>query len=368
MAATSPDNGLLDLKVEVSRDDLTAGVEFAVYVLVNNPFRSAIYIQRVTVNVPSEIELPQWNTLKQQEERGSQAEEQQKIVARVERQHQILEEKAENEKRVDELNAELDLILLELMKARKEGDVEKITKLEDRKMQIEQESEIIRRAIEIATVSLTSASDAVVIVKGQVRNIETEGDAVIIVRENSVVGNVSVGKSIVNKHKSREVDLSSSLPDGAALQPGDTAVYTVILRSKRHLMYRPTQFKLVFNVAYDFGDMTVTRVNNVEKVLYIRAPIFSIVLGALLGGALGFIAKQLQVFGTLSEVVSAGSHLILAFVLSLILSAVAVIFTARKSDIQTFISIEDFWGGLVIGFLIGYSGVAAFQTYTDVLP
>lgn len=367
MATTSLDNGLLDLKVEVSRDDLTSGVEFAVYVSVKNPFRSAIYIQRVTVNVPSEIELPQWDLLKQQEKEDTQLEDR-NVVERAETQRRVIEEKVKNEERLDKLEEELGLIVFGLMKARREGDDERVAKLEVQRTQIEQEIKIIRQAIEVAEVSLTSTADAVFIVRGQVRNIATEGDAVVIVRENAFVGNVAIGKFVAEEHKSREVNLSSSLPEGSALQPGDTAVYTVILKSKPHLLYRPTQFKLVFNVAYDFGDMTVTRVNSVEKMLYVRAPIFSIVCGALLGGALGFVAKQLQVFSTLSEVVSAGPHLLLAFTLSLILSAVAVVFTARKSDIQSFVSVEDFWGGLVIGFLIGYSGVAAFQNYTNIAP
>jgi hypothetical protein len=54
--------------------------------------------------------------------------------------------------------------------------------------------------------------------------------------------------------------------------------------------------------------------------------------------------------------------------LAVILSAVAVIFMARKSDTQSFVSVEDFWGGVLIGFLVGYTGTGFFGTLTHVTP
>jgi hypothetical protein len=44
----------------------------------------------------------------------------------------------------------------------------------------------------------------------------------------------------------------------------------------------------------------------------------------------------------------------------------AIVFAARKTDAQSFVTVEDFWGGLLVGFLIGYSGTAAFSDITGV--
>lgn len=55
-----------------------------------------------------------------------------------------------------------------------------------------------------------------------------------------------------------------------------------------------------------------------------------------------------------------------SLLLAVILSGAAVVFTARKSEAQSFVTVEDFWGGLLIGFLIGYSGTAAFTDITGV--
>jgi hypothetical protein len=64
--------------------------------------------------------------------------------------------------------------------------------------------------------------------------------------------------------------------------------------------------------------------------------------------------------GTLSFLIS--------IVLAVLLSAIAIIFMARKSDAQPFISVEDFWGGLLIGFLVGYTGTSFFSELTHIAP
>ena len=48
------------------------------------------------------------------------------------------------------------------------------------------------------------------------------------------------------------------------------------------------------------------------------------------------------------EQMSLLANLIIAFVIAIILM--------RKKDVQPFLTIEDFWGGILIGFLVGYTG------------
>jgi hypothetical protein len=56
-----------------------------------------------------------------------------------------------------------------------------------------------------------------------------------------------------------------------------------------------------------------------------------------------------------------------AVVVAVILSGIAVVFMARKSEAQSFVSVEDFWGGLLIGFLVGYTGTSFFEQLTGVI-
>jgi hypothetical protein len=79
---------------------------------------------------------------------------------------------------------------------------------------------------------------------------------------------------------------------------------------------------------------------------WIRASVPSILLGSAIGGFVGSLARFIT-SGPISlehlssvGIVSGG----LSVILSIILSVVAVIFMARKSDAQSFVSVEDFWG------------------------
>lgn len=57
---------------------------------------------------------------------------------------------------------------------------------------------------------------------------------------------------------------------------------------------------------------------------------------------------------------------LVTLLVSVILSGIAIIFMVRKSDTQSFVSVEDFWGGLLIGFLVGYTGASFFQDLTGI--
>ena len=57
----------------------------------------------------------------------------------------------------------------------------------------------------------------------------------------------------------------------------------------------------------------------------------------------------------------------IAVALAMILSGVAVVFIARKSDAQSFVTVEDFWGGLLIGFFVGYTGSSFFAKLTGAI-
>jgi hypothetical protein len=166
----------------------------------------------------------------------------------------------------------------------------------------------------------------------------------------------------------RTVDLQGSLPEDAALQPGNTAVYTIIMNTKNPLLFRPSQYRLQFSVNYGFekkpedsDEWENLYTNTVATTLSIRASIYSVIIGAAGGGLFGSLARLLQ---SPTFTIQTLPESFISLVLSLLLSVVAIIFLARKSGVQSFVSVEDFWGGLLIGFLVGYSGASFFQELT----
>jgi hypothetical protein len=86
----------------------------------------------------------------------------------------------------------------------------------------------------------------------------------------------------------------------------------------------------------------------------------------VVGGAAGYFVNLLQNMANNLAPVSVNN--IIALISTIILSAMAVVFLARKSETQALISVEDFWGGLVIGFLVGYTGVSFFEGLAGLEP
>ena len=75
----------------------------------------------------------------------------------------------------------------------------------------------------------------------------------------------------------------------------------------------------------------------------------------------GAVARILQLVPKVSLIDS-----IVSIFAATILGGMAVVFMARKSDAQSFVSVEDFWGGMLMGFLVGYTGTTFFESLTGV--
>jgi hypothetical protein len=147
---------------------------------------------------------------------------------------------------------------------------------------------------------------------------------------------------------------------------------------KRSFIFPPSNYFLQFSVNFSFERAhpnsadrqqapETLMTNTVSHEISIRPSVYSLIVGAAIGGISGAIARLLKASGqfdlsslTWSAGVSGGFALLLA----VILSAVSIIFVARKSEAQSFISVEDFWGGLLIGFFVGYTGTEFFADLT----
>jgi uncharacterized membrane protein len=93
----------------------------------------------------------------------------------------------------------------------------------------------------------------------------------------------------------------------------------------------------------------------------IRAKMNAIAIGSVIGASLGALLKgltapsQFETTASVLRVVSA----------SVIASIAVVVAFARKSNAQAIVSVEDFWGGALIGFTVGFFG---FEQFYDLFP
>jgi hypothetical protein len=120
------------------------------------------------------------------------------------------------------------------------------------------------------------------------------------------------------------------------------------------LLFTPTRQSLNTLIKYTINDIEKTQV--VTSEFDIRPPLLSMLIGSSIGSILGTLAKILntaQFFEWKSIIVS--------LIASIIMSLIATVALSRKSGTQGFITVEDFFGGFVIGALIGYGGESYFE-------
>jgi hypothetical protein len=353
------EQGLLDLSVELSARSITAGTEFALYVIVTNPFGSSVWVREVNVTLPTDLRLFEDKELKQRAERNEELEGQkrQEEAEQVEAQHKELS--AVFRSLVDELrtlnrhtengsdSATNDKVALVLEDVREAAD--KLNKT------AYGSAEIVAEGASIEYIRVGAKATRVVLgPKTQIRHLDL----------------LEPWQVDAQRTKVRTVSLKSSLPDHAALKPGSTAVYTATLVVKRSIMFTPATYRLVFFVNYTFEQpksereaetlpTDSLRTNRIAYELAIRAPIHAVILGSVAGGVIGSIGRLLQLHTSASVL-----DWLLSASAAMVLSGMAVVFLARKSDAQSFVSVEDFWGGMLMGFLIGYTGTSFFGTLT----
>ncbi|KYF52694.1 hypothetical protein BE08_25085 [Sorangium cellulosum] len=135
------------------------------------------------------------------------------------------------------------------------------------------------------------------------------------------------------------------------LQAGNSTARSFTVRSRRALWFRAASYRLLIEVEYEIDG--ASNLDTIEHVLKVSASLGSMIAGAVVGGVGGWFAAR-----------GGGARLDMetgvSLAASLVLVAMAVVLLARKRDVQPILAIEDFWGGVAVGFLIAYAGPSLF--------
>ena len=363
---TSSEQGLLDLSVELSTGDVTAGNEFAIFVLVKNPFAKPVWIQEVNVSLPSELKRVDDKEL-QEKIKESRVNYQKENDERKLEQKKLQEKIDGFQQQVNELNASIAS-----NPQLNSDDVSKL--LRSLESNLDNLESNLRNNQGISNVDIMDGAEVDLLKIGsQLANVTIKSNYKTPDSKTTKVKQVEIYEPwLISERQSQEriVKLKSSLPDNSALQPGSTAVYTVVLNVKRSLVFTPSKYRLQFYVNYNFARSSINEIkmsaekiytNTIAHSLSIRPSVYSVLTGSLIGGIIGAVARLLQ-----SPSFPTPQSIIVSLFLSTILGGMAVIFMARKSDAQSFVSVEDFWGGILIGFLVGYTGTSFFESIAGV--
>ena len=349
------ERGLLDLSIALSTRDITAGEQFSIFVLIRSPFDNPVWIRQVHVSLPSELELAGLSSQEDHLKEKKHAEKNQR-EREQKRAHLVSE--------VSILNKKIDNLL-----ARKDINQDEKKSIE---LGLRQLNEELRKLDENASTRIHFESDTSC---GNFRVVSN--DSRIHFQSGVSIGTMEVFDSESFQRfsaQAKTVRLESSLPEHIALQPGSTAVYTATFSVKNSIIFTPSQYRLQFNVNYSFhpeklGDLELKSnydevfTNTVSHEISIRPSLFSVILGAAIGGLVGSIARLLQITHSNKTPPELPVSLV-GLLISVMLSSISVIFIARKSESQSFISVEDFWGALLIGFFVGYTGASFFEQVT----
>lgn len=383
MIEPQQDRGLLDLAVELSLRDITAGSDFALFVKIKNPFAKPIWIRDVHVSLPSELQLvddPEQKK-RQQDLEAQREEEQRKADEATQQDH---EERAKLREQLEALQSQL----AQLAQQRSDGN-EVTDDLQQLIRQVEWKISNLSNQLSLP------GSRAIVQVEGNafLRNIKIASQqAIFQVEGDMYLDDSEISGLMTSSTESsdpRRVQLVSDRPTGAALQPGNTSIYKVVLKAKNYLLFRPSQYRLQFSVNYSFERPSLQKkntddwteeqksfeglifTNSISHELSIRTSLLSVMAGSAIGGLIGSALQLLQntqipepatVLFTVPNIIA----FLITLTTAVILSVIAIIFTARKSETQSFVAVEDFWGGLLIGFLIGYTGTSFFENLTNI--
>ncbi|GAB7185543.1 hypothetical protein ATKI12_5374 [Kitasatospora sp. Ki12] len=348
--------GLLDLSVDLSVPQVYSGTDFTVYLHIKNPFSVPVWIDKVDMSLPTQLF---WRTPERPETPEKAAEpvlpeaETARLTAAVqERQARIRQLEEESaalppERAEEAWGIQDEIALLNQANVR---DQARLSGADDDELH------------------LYAYGESRVSLHGRVQ--ETR----VYAYDRSTVALYPDRPA-----EQERVPLIGSLPRGVALEPGSTDVWTIRLGTPRNPFFVPASYRLQLNVVYGLvpeqrggplpGAPGSARrrvfANTTALTVPLKAALWNVMTGGVAGGLVGSLGRSLQE----AQSVSALAHQPLgttlgSLVLAVILTGAAIVFAARKSEAPSFVTVEDFWGGVLVGFLIGYSGTAAFTELT----
>jgi hypothetical protein len=146
------------------------------------------------------------------------------------------------------------------------------------------------------------------------------------------------------------------------LQPGDSVVKQFVLKTRRWLFFTPLTHR--FQIQVNYAADGVEHSDTISYEQTIRSGIAAVSLGAAVGGIVGTLLKTLMRVSTPDTSTSHnpfGESFWAALAVSVLASLAVVVAFARKSAAQPIVSVEDFWGGALIGFSTSFFGFEQFR-------
>lgn len=159
----------------------------------------------------------------------------------------------------------------------------------------------------------------------------------------------------ISNVQSTNVQGVNSPPPPTIVQPNDKfrADFNLQVGNTVGFKPRPDNYTISGEVTYLINDVEFHKQINFDVNVF--PSLAGMLCGTLLGSFLGTMTKNAD---------NLTIKLIPVIMVNLVLSFIVGIVLMRKKDVQPFLTVEDFWGGILLGFLVGFSGLQMFQQLT----
>lgn len=146
----------------------------------------------------------------------------------------------------------------------------------------------------------------------------------------------------------KQLKTSEHIVENIKIPKGVERPISIPLRVGRIIGFkpRPDLYKLSFTLFYSYKGTSLNQSTEIDLRVYASLP--GMLAGTILGSILGNFAISEFKFDIDKTPVEILSSLVFGFIAAIILM--------RRKDVQAFITIEDFWGGILIGFTVGILG------------
>ncbi|QDV15627.1 hypothetical protein Pan153_02430 [Gimesia panareensis] len=326
----SPIRGAIRTLIKNSTDTIAAGTEFSVFVTIQNPFEVPLTLRQVSTHIPTEfVDLDQY--------------------ARAQQVTELHEEMSELYEIGRELGVAAPTGLLGAPKKRRWS------------------LQSIRMSIPLIDIEFRERAATRPVVARDIGGGGLTGFASL---KLPLVGSYEIKQAIPEADETEKQAIKQQIqqelvrfetavdsiqkdePFLRELQPGNSTTRVFTLRTRDRVWFKPSTYRLQIEIEYEISD--INNVDTIEHQIQVKSSLASVVFGSLLGAVCGWIVKEI---GTGVPDIQGWLRL----VVSLVLAAMTVVLFARKKDVQPLIAVEDFWGGVAMGFLAAYVGPAIFE-------
>lgn len=168
------------------------------------------------------------------------------------------------------------------------------------------------------------------------------------------------GKQQLIEAEVHRIDEALKLVDGVSgdfiLTPGSNKNYRVTLTPTGTIRFRPSTYSIDIEIAYIVDGQA--RSMTTKHQLKVRGALLAMLAGACVGGGAGWFVRRVFVSpGPWNYADIPG-----CIATALVAMGLTTLFE-RRTNAEPFISIGDFFGGLALGFVLGYMGPDAMNTY-----